>query len=132
MCVVLHHHAILHHNTICFLKGCKWADIKWLQYVQDTIRSALPDKANVVISLVSIKAAGHLQHTVSKHQSGPPSIQVALQPLCCKLVGGEALVATMRKYCGLVCIFNVCTEPTTELVLALVTVNWWKDANQVL
>ena len=28
---------------------------------------SIPDNANVVISLVSIKAAGHLQHTVSKH-----------------------------------------------------------------
>ena len=82
---------------------------------------------------MSIKAASHLQHTVSKHQSSSPSIQVALQLelLCCKLVG-EALVATMRKYCGLVCIFIICTEPATELVLALVTVDWWKGASQAL
>ena len=52
--------------------------------------------------------------------------------MCCKPVGGEALVATMRKYCGLVCILIVCTEPAMELVLALVTVGWWKDASQAL
>ena len=38
----------------------------------------------------------------------------------------------MRKYCGLVCIFIVCTEPATESILALVTVDWWKDASQAL
>ena len=81
---------------------------------------SIPDKANAVISLVSIRSAGHLQHTVSKRRSGPPSIEVALQPLCYKLVD-EALVATMR---GLARIFIVCTEPATELVLALVNVDW--------
>ena len=38
----------------------------------------------------------------------------------------------MRKYCGLVCVLIVCTEPAMELVLALVTVDWWKDASQAL
>ena len=38
----------------------------------------------------------------------------------------------MRKYCGLVCIFIACTEPATELDLALVTFDWWKDAGRAL
>ena len=38
----------------------------------------------------------------------------------------------MRKYCGLVCISIGCTEPATELVLASVNVDWWKDASQAL
>ena len=47
-------------------------------------------------------------------------IATGLQPLCCKLVDGGALVANMLKYHGLVCKFIVCTGPATELVFALV------------
>ena len=59
-------------------------------------------------------------------------IAAGLQPLCCKLVDSGALVANMRRYYGLVCTFIVCTEPATELVLALANGDWWKNASQVL
>ena len=52
--------------------------------------------------------------------SGFQEIATRLQPLCCKLVDGGALVANMPKHCGLVCKFIACTGPATELVLALV------------
>ena len=38
----------------------------------------------------------------------------------------------MRKYYGSVCTLIVCTEPATELVLALVNDDWWKNASRVL
>ena len=46
-------------------------------------------------------------------------IGVAFQYLRCKLVDGEALVATMRKYCDLVCRTIVYIEQVTVLVFAL-------------
>ena len=62
--------------------------------------------------------AGHVFHHF--FHSGFQEIATGLQPLCCKLVDGGALVANMPKYRGLVCTFIAYTGPATELVLALV------------
>ena len=95
------------------------------------------DKVNAILSSASIKNERALLILCS-------SAEVAFQPLCCKLVGGEALVTTMRKYCSLVCITIVCIEPVTVLVIALVKVtalvkvialvndDWWKNDSRAL
>ena len=61
--------------------------------------------------------AGHVFHRF--FYSGFQEIATGLQPLCCKLVDGGALVGNIPKYHGLVCTFIVYTRPATELVLAL-------------
>ena len=99
---------------------------------------SIPDKVNAIMSSASIKNDPALLAACSIPCS---STEVAFQPLCCKLVDGEALVATMRKYCSLVCITIVCIEPATVLVsalakvtalvkvIALVNDDWWQNAS---
>ena len=92
---------------------------------------SLADKVNAIMSSASIKNERALLILCS-------SAEVAFQPLCCKLVGGEALVTTMRKHCSLVRITIVCIEPVTVLVIAFVKVialvndDWWKNDSRAL
>lgn len=88
-----------------------------------------PDKVNVRMSSIAIKNEQALLAAAYRVQA---SKCIALQPLCCKLVGGEALIATMSKYCSLVCIVIVCIEPATVLVFASVNDDRWRNASRAL
>ena len=100
-----------------------------LGYDRRVILFSILDNVNAIMSLVSIKDE---QALLAIRSIPCPSIEVALQPVCCKLIGGEVLVATMRNCCSLVCIIIICIEPATVLAIAVVNDDRWKNSSQAL